>query len=72
MARPNSSDGKTEATLVRMCHAYGSGQPPADPYGYVEEAGGTRLRVVQRRQGADDFVGAVENLCIIRASSGTL
>ncbi len=45
MARPNGSDGKTEATLAKMCRACGSGQPPADPYGYVEEAGGTRLRV---------------------------
>ncbi len=26
----------------RVC---GSGQPPVDPYGYVEEAGGTCLRV---------------------------
>ncbi len=37
--------------------------------GYVEETGGTRLRVVQNAGGADDFVGAVENLCIIRANS---
>ncbi len=38
---------------------------------YVEEAGGTRLRVVQRRwcSTPDGFVGAVENLCIIRANS---
>ncbi|MEC4679760.1 MAG: hypothetical protein VST67_03570, partial [Nitrospirota bacterium] len=36
------SDGKTEATRVKMCHACGSGQPRADPDGYVEEAGGTR------------------------------
>ncbi len=45
VARPNSSDGKTAATLAKMCRACGSGQPPADPYGYVEEAGDTRLRV---------------------------
>ena len=45
MARPNSSDGKTEATLAKMCRAYGSGQPPADPYGYVEEADRVQRRV---------------------------
>ncbi len=72
MARPNSSDGKTGATLAKMCRACGSGQPPADPY---EEAGGTRLRVGGTRAGGshrrcstpDDFVGAVENLCKFRA-----
>ena len=39
---------------------------------YVEEADGTRLRVVERRQCStlDDFVGAVENLCIVRARGG--
>ncbi len=35
---------------------------------YVEEAGGTRLRVAQHGQGANDFVAAVENLCMIRVS----
>jgi len=35
--------------------------------GYDEEAGGTRLRVAERGQGPDDFVAAVENLCIVRA-----
>ena len=36
-----------------MCHSCGSGQPPADPL-----SGTFR---------ADDFVAAVENLCIVRA-----
>jgi len=44
VARPNSSDGKTEAALAKMCRASGSGQPLADHY---RKAAGTRLRVAQ-------------------------
>ncbi len=46
--------------------------PPAAPYGYVQDAGGTRLRVAQRGRCStpNDFVAAVENLCIIRARTG--
>ncbi len=38
---------------------------------YVEEAGGTRLRVAEhsRCSTPDDFVAVVENLCVVRAYS---
>jgi len=36
----------------------------------TKEAGGTRLRVAQACSTLDDWVAAVENLCIIRANSG--
>ncbi len=70
MARPNSSDGKTEATLVKMCHSCGSGQPPADPYGYVEEAEGNPLVGRPWRNALRPTLSPLrdENLCIIRTS----
>jgi len=62
------------ADLSALRHARGhpfAGRPPQTYYRYVEEAGvlhrplaGCAIRAVQHA--ADDFVAAVENLCIIR------
>jgi len=50
-----------------MCRSFGSGQPPADPYGYAKEAGdtclragGTRLRVTQSVRGARWMIAALQ------------
>jgi len=76
VARPNSQDGKTEATLVNIVLLMRFGSATGWPLQYVEEAGGTRLRVggtrfAGRAVGAhsttDEFVAGVENLCIVRA-----
>ena len=42
---------------------------PAAPYGYVEKAGGTRLRVAERSRCStpDGFAAPLENLCTIPA-----
>ncbi|MEE8076474.1 MAG: hypothetical protein V3T60_12710 [Candidatus Binatia bacterium] len=63
-----SSRSAESADLSALRHAR---QRPPQTYSlqYVEEAGGTRLRVVQHRRCStpDDVVTAVENLCIVQA-----
>jgi len=52
VARPNSQDGKTEATLVNIVLLMRFGSATGWPLQYVEEAGGTRLRVGGTRCGS--------------------